>query len=99
GSQACSLRARTRSNPYNEDSPGRPPPACLTLARGGDKRGGPGLTVVAPALTHDDREVLRRKHYNATVASLKLLHPELMVMRIRPDFPIPPHKPGQYSTL
>lgn len=42
---------------------------------------------------------LRKKHYNATVASLRLIHDELMVLRIRPDFAIPDHRPGQYSTL
>ena len=42
---------------------------------------------------------LRQKHYNATVVHLKLVHEDLMVLRIRPDFPVPPHKPGQYSTL
>ena len=42
---------------------------------------------------------LRQKHYNATVASLKHVHEDLMVVRIRPDFKVPAHKPGQYSTL
>lgn len=54
--------------------------------------------MTAP-VSSDTREALRRQHYNATVASLQLLHPELMVLRVRPDFPIPGHKPGQYSTL
>jgi ferredoxin--NADP+ reductase len=53
----------------------------------------------APALSTDEIDALRRKHYNATVASLKIVHPELMVIRVRPDFPVPPHKAGQYSTL
>ena len=26
-------------------------------------------------------------------------HSDLMMLRVRPDFPVPPHKPGQYSTL
>lgn len=47
----------------------------------------------------DEQEALRRQHYNATVASLRLANPELMVLRVRPDFTIPPHKPGQYTTL
>jgi ferredoxin--NADP+ reductase len=42
---------------------------------------------------------LRRKHYNATVAFLRRPHPDLMILRVRPDFARPPHKPGQYSTL
>lgn len=42
---------------------------------------------------------LRQKHYNATVAALQLVHSDLMIVRIRPDFAVPVHKPGQYSTL
>jgi ferredoxin--NADP+ reductase len=42
---------------------------------------------------------LRRRRYNATVASLHKVHPDLMVMRARPDFPRPVHRPGQYCTL
>jgi ferredoxin--NADP+ reductase len=42
---------------------------------------------------------LRRQKYNATVLRLLKVHPDLMVMRVRPDFPRPPHKPGQYSVL
>jgi ferredoxin--NADP+ reductase len=42
---------------------------------------------------------LRKKRYNATVARLVKAHSDLMLMRVRPDFPLPPHKPGQYSTL
>ena len=50
-------------------------------------------------MTSDERDALRAKHYNATVAWLKRVHDELMVLRIRPDFTIPQHHPGQYSTL
>ncbi len=46
-----------------------------------------------------DSAELRKKHYNATVVSMKRPHPELMTLRIRPDFPLPAHQPGQYSTL
>jgi ferredoxin--NADP+ reductase len=42
---------------------------------------------------------LRKKYYNATVVSLTRVHDELMTLRIRPDFPLPAHRPGQYSTL
>jgi ferredoxin/flavodoxin---NADP+ reductase len=42
---------------------------------------------------------LRRQRYNATVAWMRKPHPELMVFRVRPDFQLPIHKPGQYSTL
>ncbi len=42
---------------------------------------------------------LRRRKYNATVVRLTKIHPDLMVMRVRPDFPLAAHKPGQYSVL
>jgi ferredoxin--NADP+ reductase len=42
---------------------------------------------------------LRRRRYNATVVSLLKVHPDLMVLRARPDFPRPLHRPGQYCTL
>jgi len=42
---------------------------------------------------------LRRQKYNASVVWLRKLHPELMILRVRPDFSRPEHKPGQYSTL
>ncbi|MCC6420794.1 MAG: ferredoxin--NADP reductase [Gemmataceae bacterium] len=40
-----------------------------------------------------------RKKYNATLVWQRRANPDLAVMRIRPDFPLPSHKPGQYSTL
>src|SRR5262245_2694122 len=42
---------------------------------------------------------LRKKHYNATVVSIRWGNPDLYAIRIRPDFRLPAHKPGQYSTL
>lgn len=42
---------------------------------------------------------LRKKHYNATLVELRKPNPELGIFRVRPDFPIPQHKPGQYTTL
>ena len=42
---------------------------------------------------------LRRKHYNATVAWLKKAHSDLMAIRIRPDFALPEHQPGQYTSI
>jgi ferredoxin--NADP+ reductase len=42
---------------------------------------------------------LRRARYNATVVWLHKTHSDLLIMRVRPDFPLPVHKPGQYSTL
>jgi ferredoxin/flavodoxin---NADP+ reductase len=40
-----------------------------------------------------------RKRYNATVVSLHKAHSDLLTMRVRPDFALPAHKAGQYTTL
>ena len=50
-------------------------------------------------MTADECAELRKKHYNATVAAIRWANSDLMAVRIRPDFPLPNHKPGQYSTL
>ncbi len=50
-------------------------------------------------MTPEEQVALRQKHYNAAVVSLRLKHEELMVLRVKPDFPVPPHQPGQYCTL
>jgi len=41
----------------------------------------------------------RARRYNATVVSLAKANSDLMIVRVRPDFPRPPHHPGQYCTL
>lgn len=50
-------------------------------------------------MTREECAHLRQKHYNATVLSIKRAHDDLLIARIRPDFAVPAHKPGQYSTL
>jgi ferredoxin--NADP+ reductase len=50
-------------------------------------------------MTPEQVAELRKHKYNATVARLMKLHSDLLVIRIRPDFPIPPHKPGQYDVV
>ena len=50
-------------------------------------------------MTAEEIAELRNRRYNATAVSLKLLNPDLMVLRVKPDFPRPPHHPGQYCTL
>jgi ferredoxin--NADP+ reductase len=50
-------------------------------------------------MTPEQIAELRRKHYNATLVWLRRANPELAILRVRPDFPRPPHKPGQYSSL
>jgi ferredoxin--NADP+ reductase len=42
---------------------------------------------------------LRRQKYNATVTHLRKIHSDLLILRVRPDFPLPQHKPGQFTTL
>src|SRR6266849_4494460 len=49
--------------------------------------------------TPQEIKELRQKRYNSTVVRLVKFHSDLMLMRVRPDFPRPVHKPGQYSTL
>jgi ferredoxin--NADP+ reductase len=50
-------------------------------------------------MTPQEIAELRQKHYNATVAWLHKPHDELMRLRVRPDSPLRPHKPGQYTSL
>ncbi len=50
-------------------------------------------------MTEAECDELRRQFYNATVVYLKKVHSDLMIVRVRPDFPVPSHKPGQYCTL
>jgi ferredoxin/flavodoxin---NADP+ reductase len=49
--------------------------------------------------TPDQVAELRRARYNGTVTYLRKLHDDLMIVRVKPDFPRPPHLPGQYCTL
>jgi ferredoxin--NADP+ reductase len=50
-------------------------------------------------LTPDQISELRQKRYNATVVRLHKAHSDLMMVRVRSDFPRPVHQPGQYSSL
>lgn len=50
-------------------------------------------------MTPDEIAELRKTRYNATVVGLHKTHSDLMMMRVRPDFKMPVHKPGQYGTL
>src|SRR5262245_52331650 len=40
---------------------------------------------------------LRREKYNATVVGLRRIHEDLIILRVRPDFPRPAPRPGQYT--
>jgi ferredoxin--NADP+ reductase len=50
-------------------------------------------------MTPEEIQDLRRKRYNATVTRLRRAHPDLLALRVRPDFRLPVHKPGQYTSL
>ncbi len=50
-------------------------------------------------MTPDEIAELRAKRYNGTVVHLHRVHSDLLVMRVKPDFPRPPHLPGQYCAL
>ena len=50
-------------------------------------------------MTPEEIATLKREHYNAQVVYLRKKNPDLMVLRVKTDFPRPIHKPGQYSTL
>ena len=38
----------------------------------------------------------RQRRYNGTVTGLRKPNPDLFIMRVKPDFPRPPHRAGQY---
>jgi ferredoxin/flavodoxin---NADP+ reductase len=50
-------------------------------------------------MTPEQIAQLRREKYNATVTRLIKVHSDLLIMRVRPDSPLHPHKPGQYTAL
>jgi len=50
-------------------------------------------------MTPEQITELKRKHYNATVAWLRKAHSDLMAIRIRPDWKLPKHEPGQYTSI
>ena len=57
------------------------------------------MTTAQTPRTNIDVTTLREKHYNATVVLVRLVHDELMVLRVRPDDPIVPFRAGQYTVL
>jgi ferredoxin--NADP+ reductase len=46
-----------------------------------------------------DVEALRRAHYNAELTHVRRVTPDLAVLRVRPDAPIPPYEAGQWIAL
>src|SRR5712691_7345806 len=50
-------------------------------------------------MTPEEISDLRRKRYNATAVYLHKPNPDLMILRARPDWVVPDHLPGQYTSL
>src|SRR5688500_5440835 len=74
-------------------------PAGGSPKAGSPKGGSPSSPRPRRLMSPEERAALRQKHYNATVVALKHVHSDLVIMRVAPDFSVPLHKPGQYSTL
>jgi ferredoxin--NADP+ reductase len=53
----------------------------------------------APLVPSERVEELRRRDYNATIEEIHAVHPDLWIIRVRADQPLPPFKAGQYTTL
>ncbi len=47
----------------------------------------------------EEDEALRSQHYNATLSQIRAHNEDLWVMMVRPDQPVDPYLPGQYTTL
>lgn len=47
----------------------------------------------------DEIAEARQRRYNGTVTWLRKPHHELMIVRVKPDFPKPAHRAGQYCSL
>jgi ferredoxin--NADP+ reductase len=50
-------------------------------------------------LSQSEVAALRNQHYNGTIISIREAHPELWIVRIRPDKGVLRFKSGQYTTL
>ena len=50
-------------------------------------------------MTPEQISEFRQKRYNGTVVGLRKVHSDLMMIRVKPDFPKPEHMAGQYGTL
>jgi ferredoxin--NADP+ reductase len=57
------------------------------------------LTVGSMSLSPEQIAEVRAKRYNATVTYLDRFHSDLLVLRVKPDFPRPSYHSGQYCTL
>src|SRR6476661_3183569 len=50
-------------------------------------------------MTPEEIADARQRRYNGTLTWLRKPNPDLLVMRVKPDFPRPPHRAGQYCSL
>lgn len=50
-------------------------------------------------LPPDQIAAFRQQHYQATLVGKQLVHDDLVILRVRPDHPLMPHRAGQYTTL
>ncbi len=50
-------------------------------------------------VSDEQDEALRAQHYNATLSEIRAHNEDLWVMMVRPDEPVDPYLPGQYTTL
>lgn len=50
-------------------------------------------------MTADEIVDLRKQRYNGTVVHIEKVHSDLMVIRVKPDFPRPKYLAGQYCAL
>ena len=50
-------------------------------------------------LPSEETDRLRRLHYNAALEKVFEVHPELRILRVRPDDGVPVFEPGQYTAL
>ena len=50
-------------------------------------------------MTTDEMADLRKLRYNSTVVHLDQVHPDLMILRVKPDFARPAYLAGQYCAL
>src|SRR5260370_14583777 len=50
-------------------------------------------------MTPEQMAELRQRIQTSTIVGIRRAQSVLMIIRVKPDFPLPVHKPGQYSTL
>ncbi len=80
-----------------EAGPPEPDPAPTAIA--GPEVEEPPAPPPAVVALDEEREELRRLHYNATIEEIIEIHGDLWIVRILADGDLPTCRPGQYITL